>query len=121
MVSKTTPPSATVGQEDHLPMSVLRWIARLAALMITGGYLLLLIGETGHHSWTGILLLTTSCLGMLLAWRWEVPGAILSLAALVAFTLLERMGHHAVLLVLATPGILFLVDGAVRRGGRANT
>jgi hypothetical protein len=52
---------------------------------------------------------------MLIAWRWELPGAILSLTSLVAFTLMIRMGNHAVLFVFATPGILFLVDWVIRK------
>jgi hypothetical protein len=52
---------------------------------------------------------------MLLAWRWELAGAALSLASLVAFTMLIRMGHHTVLYVLAIPGTLFLADWLVRR------
>jgi hypothetical protein len=84
----------------------------------------MVIGEFTHpHSnapstiieWTGIVLLITTCVGMLIGWRWELPGAILSLAALVAFTLTIQMGHHTILFVFATPGILFLADWLVRQ------
>ena len=103
---------------------MLRWIARLAALLIAGGYLLLVAGDfLSPHSgngpdfraWIGIILLTATCAGMLLAWRWELPGAALSLAALVAFTMLIRFNRYTVHVVLAIPGILFLTDWLLHR------
>jgi len=112
-------------------LTMLRWGARLAALVVAGGFVLLIFGEfIQPHSPSGILastaipLLTLTCTGMLLAWRWELPGAVMSLGALVAFMLMVRMGHHGVLFVLAAPGILFLADWMARRrthafGGRA--
>lgn len=104
--------------------SVLRWIARLSALLIAGAYGLLVIGEiTQPHSGpptkflesAGIALLTSTCIGMLIAWRWELPGAIASLASLVAFALIVRMRRHGILVVFAIPGILFVVDWLARR------
>jgi hypothetical protein len=104
--------------------TILRWIARLSALVIAGGYVYLVAGEMlSPHSapptklieWTGIALLSATCIGMLLAWRWELPGAVLSLGALIAFSLLIKMGHHTVLFVFALPGSLFLADWLVRR------
>ncbi|SPE30425.1 membrane hypothetical protein [Candidatus Sulfopaludibacter sp. SbA6] len=103
---------------------VLRWLARLSGVVIAGGYTLLLAGEILHpHSgppstlfeWGGLVLLTVTCIGMLIAWRWELPGAILSLACLLAFTLLVRMNRHTVIVVLAIPGILFTADWLLRR------
>ena len=62
-------------------LPLLRWAARLSALLVTGAYTLLMIGEIASpHSggpstfleWTGIALLTIAALAMLLAWRWEL-------------------------------------------------
>jgi hypothetical protein len=105
-------------------VTVLRWLARGSALLIAGAYAFMVVGEflTPHSGgrataieWIGLGLMTATCLGMLLAWRWELAGAALSLASLVAFTMLIRMGHHTVLYVLAIPGTLFLADWLVRR------
>lgn len=104
-------------------LTALHWLARLSGLVVAGGYVALVVGDlTNPHSgppstlieWTGIALMTATCAGMLVAWRWELPGALLSLASLVAFTLLIRMGHHTVLFVLPIPGILFLTDWLIR-------
>ena len=105
-------------------VTTLRWLARISGLLIAGMYALMVIGEFTHpHSnapstiieWTGIVLLSATCAGMLLGWRWELPGAILSLVALVIFTLIIHMRYHTILFVFATPGILFLADWLVRR------
>jgi hypothetical protein len=103
---------------------LLRWAARACGLIVAGGYFLLMAGEmlTPHSGgpstvieWTGIVLLTTACVGMLAAWYWELPAALVSLASLAAFALLIRMGHHAVLIVLAIPGVLYVADWLARR------
>ena len=104
-------------------VAVLRWLARLSALVVAGGYFALVVGEiAASHSGgpatlresAGIILISTTCLGMLVAWRWELAGSALSLAALTAFTLLIKMRHHGVLVVLAVPGFLFLGDWLLR-------
>jgi hypothetical protein len=105
-------------------IAALRWLARLSGLMIAGGFVAIVVGETlssqsGPPSklieWTGIVLLTAACAGMLIAWRWELPGAALSLASLVAYTVLIQMSRHTVIFVMAVPGILFVVDWLLRR------
>ena len=110
-----------------MPVLILRWIARLSGLLIAGGYVLLVIGEFANpHSgppstfveWAGIALLTATCAGVLVAWRWELPGAVLSLASLIAFTAVVHFRHHTVHVVLAIPGILFLADWLLRRRRR---
>jgi hypothetical protein len=52
---------------------------------------------------------------MLVAWRWELLGAILSLASLAAFTAVIHFNRHTVHVVLAVPGVLFLADWLLRR------
>lgn len=109
-------------------LAALRWIARLSGLLIAGGYVLLAGGElfspqSGNspnlREWSGIILLTVTCAGMLLAWRWELPGAALSLASLAAFAALIRFNRYTVHFVLAIPGILSLADWMLRRRDRA--
>jgi len=59
--------------------------------------------------------LTGTCAGMLLAWRWELTGAIVSLVSLIGFTLLIRMNNHSMTVVLAVPGILYILDWFLHR------
>lgn len=111
-------------------LSILRWIARLSALLVAGSYLLMLFGEVmDPHSappstfveWAGIGLTTIACIALLIAWRWELAGAMLSLACLMAFAMLIQGGStfHAAILVMATPGILYVIDWFVRRESAA--
>lgn len=104
--------------------TVLRWSARVSGLLIACFYVLMIVGEIRHpHSgspatlleWVGIALMAATCAGMLIAWRWQLAGAILSLASLVAFVILIRLRYYAVPLISAIPGILFLADWLVRR------
>jgi len=104
--------------------AVLRWLARLSGVVIAGGYVLLLAGEFLHpHSgppstlfeWGGLALLTATCAGMIIAWHWELQGAILSLTCLVAFTWLVGMNRYGVVAALAVPGVLFTADWLLRK------
>lgn len=103
---------------------ILRWTARLSALLVAGMYLLLLAGEiftphsgppSGWREWTGIALMAVAVLAPLLAWKWELPGALLSLAALAAFVAVVHFRNYGVLWVMAMPGVLFLLDFALQR------
>jgi hypothetical protein len=104
--------------------TVVRWMARLSGMLIAGLYLFFAIGEfitphSGHSptfvEGTGIALLTVTCAGMLVAWRWELPGAALSLVSLIGFTLLIRVNNHSMTVVLAVPGILYILDWVLHR------
>ena len=108
----------------------LRWAARLSALLVVGGFLVLTVGDLSRpHSpgpstfleWAGILLLTTACAAMLAAWRWELAGGSLSLVAISIFAVVIRGSHtvHMVLLTMAIPGALYLLDWLTRRAHTA--
>ena len=105
----------------------IRWTARLAALLVAGVFLSFVLGEFTHpHSgpptqlreWAGILLLTSATVGIVLAWKWELPGALLSLAALAAFIPVARIHRYDVVAVADIPGVLFLLDWLLRHFGR---
>lgn len=104
---------------SEMILTILRWTARLAALALAFVYAFMIAGEvTSPHSgppthfveWTGIGLLTLTCLGGLIAWKWELSGALLSLAALGGFLLLVQMPVDIVVFVIATPPALYLLD-----------
>lgn len=101
-------------------LSVVRWSARLAALALAVIYVFMIIAEfASPHSgpptywfeWAGIGLLTLTCVGAVLAWKWELPGAVVSLASLILFMILIRARiNDIVILVIAAPSLLFLAD-----------
>lgn len=102
---------------------VLRWLARAAAFFLCGAFLALVVSEiTNPHSgppalvreWVGIFLLSLCFAGMLIAWKWELTGAVLSLLALSAFALLVAFRQYVLLGILALPGVLYLADWILR-------
>jgi len=104
--------------------TVVRWLARLCGLLIAGMYIFFAVGEfTTPHSGTsptfvegtGIALLSATCAGMLVAWRWELTGAVISLVSLMGFTSLIRVNNHITTVVLAVPGILYILDWLLQR------
>ena len=105
---------------------VLRWTARVSGLVVAVAYAYLTIGEmAASHSgppstvleWTGIVLLTIAAFALPFGWRWELPSALLSLAALALQAALIRGSatYHRVLLTMAVPAVLYCLDWLVRR------
>lgn len=102
---------------------LVRWAARLSAFFIASTYLFFLIGEFyAPHSgppasvreWAGIALITLAVGGMVAAWWHELPGAVVSLGALLLFVVVIPMRQFGVIAVVAIPGILYLLDWTVR-------
>ncbi|MBI4906765.1 MAG: hypothetical protein HY820_24260 [Acidobacteria bacterium] len=108
-------------------MSTLPFLLRLAAragtVFLAGLYFLILAGELSSRpsgaqaefrDWAGILLLTTCIVGMVVAWRHELAGALLSLATLIVFALVVQFHNYALIAVVALPGLCYLADWMVR-------
>lgn len=102
----------------------LRWTARAVGLVVAIAYLTIVTGHvlepharppTLLREWIGIALLSIACLTVFVAWRWELLGGLLSLAALGAFVLVVRLQQPLVIAVIAIPGMLYLVDWLLRR------
>jgi len=109
---------------SHFTFFATRWMARCAAVLVAGAFLFFVSGEFLHpHSsppthvreWAGIVLLTAAIISPLLAWKWELAGAVASLAALAVFVPTVKMhNYYSVVAVIAIPGILFVLDWALR-------
>jgi hypothetical protein len=114
----------------HLEVGV-RWTARVLAALLVGLVLVMFIGITldgGVHplELKGVEPLQmaffwTACLGMAVAWRWEVVGGALCLGGMTLFFAVEfavngGLPGGLVLYLMPLPGILFLVDGFIRQG-----
>ena len=102
--------------------SIVRWVARGTGLLIAAGFLTFVVGEPvgslrviQFREWIGMVLLFGVVAGMLLAWKWEFPSALISLFALGAFAAVVHMQNYEVLAIAAIPNILFLLDWKLRR------
>jgi len=101
--------------------AIVRWTARGSALFITAIFLAFVAGEPAgslkaihFREWVGMVLLVTAVVAMLLAWKWELAAALVSLFALGAFAAVAHMQRYDVLFVAAIPNILFLLDWKLR-------
>jgi hypothetical protein len=102
----------------------IHWAARLVALVVAAFFIFLITAEvvsphsrppSGFAEWTQITLLVCVVLGMLLAWKWELAGAVFSLVALLVWVALVRIYRYPdIIVLLAAPGILYLSDWLLR-------
>jgi len=102
--------------------SVSRWTARIAAIGVAAAFLFFVLGEPLEplrgiqpQDWMGMVLLFGAIVAMLLAWKWEFPAALISLFAIGAFASVVGMRRFDVLIILAVPNLLFLLDWKLRR------
>ncbi|HYL87036.1 MAG TPA: hypothetical protein VE263_22625 [Candidatus Angelobacter sp.] len=107
---------------------ILRWIARIAAVLIAATFFAFVVGEPvgslraiHGREWVGMVLLFGCIAAMLFAWKWELPAALISLLALGAFAAVVHMNRYDVLVVAAIPNLLFLLDWKLRRLHAAHT
>jgi hypothetical protein len=103
---------------------ILRWLARLSALFFACVFLLIMFGEflapqsgppSGFVETAGVALLFIAVAGMILAWKWDLTGALISLAALVLHISLVRDRTYVVIWFAAIPGVLYLAGWLLRR------
>jgi hypothetical protein len=107
-----------------------RWTARTLSALLVGLVLVMFIGVTldgGFHplKLKGVepiqmVFFWTACIGMVIAWRWQVLGGALSLGAMILFFAVEfavngGLPRGLVLYLMLLPGVLFLVDGFIRQ------
>jgi len=103
---------------------IFRWIARVIGNVLVGLTLILAIGEGVPNLFMqpfliqlGFLALVLVLSGILLAWRWEFLGGILSLVGWVLFILAERVHwqHSLFFILLVVPSMLFLGSSFLHR------
>ncbi len=107
----------------------LLWTARIAAVLLACFYLMFVIAEflfphsgppTSVREWAGLAVLALVFVGMLVALRWQLFGAVLSLASLAAFCVIIK--PLAPVLIAGIPGVLFLAHSYLKsREGRNST
>jgi hypothetical protein len=105
----------------------IRWAARLLATLLVGLVVVIYVGQGGFNplklkavELTQMIFLWTACIGMVVAWRWQVLGGALSLGGMILFFTVEvamngRLPRGLFLYLLLVPGILFLLSGLFRR------
>ncbi len=104
--------------------TLLCWIARVWSVLSIGFLLLIFIGEiVSPHAplptlTEAVLMLFFPigvCVGMIIAWKKELPGALTTIGSVVVFyagiwLLRGNLPRGPYFALVATPGLLFLID-----------
>jgi len=118
---------AMIGDDEGKAVTIVRWIARVAAGLASAMILLFLVGNTLSEGLAPLLHMSLResalmaafgvvWLGLMLGWRWEILGGSLTIGGMVAFYLLDcafsgTLPRGPYFLMLASPGLLFLYVG----------
>jgi hypothetical protein len=103
-----------------------RWTARVLTALLVGLVLVIFIGEGFNPlrlkgvEVIQMIFFWTACIGMVIAWRWQVLGGALSLSAMILFFAVEffvtgGLPRGLALYLMLLPGTLFLMDSFIRR------
>ena len=102
-----------------------RWTARILGVFLVIGISSIAIGEGMPNPLTValpmqimFLAFALILLGILVAWRWEFAGAVISLAGWCVFMIglaISPRGLTVTAVVLAVPGLLYLASVWLRR------
>jgi hypothetical protein len=121
--------TATTYPSDSVTRPV-RWLARGLSLLAAGMVVLFFVGEGGFNPLrlTGseavpMALFFTSWLGLLVAWRWELLGAAMTLGGMGLFYLAHyleagRWPRGWAFAFIASPAVFFLYCGLREWWGR---
>ncbi len=103
-------------------MNVVRWTARILALLLVGVFLVFMVGQGfnplalkgAEIAQSAVLLVALA--GMLLLWRWELPGGTMVVAGMAAFYAINfaaagRFPGHFVFPLCFVPGVLAIICG----------
>lgn len=120
-------------------VNIVRWIARVSAGLTAGLMLVIFVGESISEGLEPLLNLTgreilmmvafvAVWLGLVLGWRWELYGALLTIGGLITFYLLDYLfsgtfPRGPFFFIFAAPSLLFLYCGLQKRkisGGQGN-
>jgi hypothetical protein len=103
-----------------------RWTDKVLSALLVGLVLVMFVGlsiDAGFRPprLTGVetvlmIFFWTSCIGMVVAWRWQVIGGALSLGGMILFFTVElaangRFPRGFALYLMLLPGALFLLSG----------
>jgi hypothetical protein len=106
-----------------------RWTARILGLLFVLFIVLIGIGEGMPNPFrqpliiqVGFFALALIIIGMLVGWRWEIQGTLLSLVGFCLFIYPVHQSPRGMtwyVYTLALPGMLYAISGLLRRQGES--
>jgi hypothetical protein len=103
------------------------WVARLLGAFLVGMVLVMFIGESGLNPLklrpveaSQMTLFLTTCIGLVIAWRWPLVGGAISTGGIllffaVEFAVIGGFPKGLVFPLMLLPGLLFLLSGFLSR------
>lgn len=117
--------------KSKLLAAVCRWTARIVGALLVVTVVCIAIGERMPNPFAqpamaqvGFLALAMIVIGILVGWRWELAGGILSLAGWCLFldpVKNSQRGLTWFILTLALPGVLYVISALLRRHNKRQT
>jgi hypothetical protein len=97
-----------------------RWTAKVLTALLVGLVLVMFVGVTLDRGFNPLklkgvdeiqMIFWTACIGMMVAWRWQVIGGVLSLGGMILFFAVEfavngGLPRGRLLYLMLLPGIL---------------
>ena len=103
--------------------TMFRWIARVFGTLLVGLTVLIAVGEGMPNPFTqpfvvqiGFVALALLLIGIIVAWRWELPGGIVSLIGGILFIGAEELTvlQTVFISLLGIPSLLFVASSLLR-------
>jgi hypothetical protein len=120
-----------IKRHGNRAVTVVRWIARVFSGIMAALILVISVGEALTEGYEPILHLTVRetvmmvafvvvWLGLLLGWKWELTGGLLTVCGMAAFYLVDYLfsgtfPRGPFFFIIAFPGLLFLYCGLKTR------
>jgi len=131
MLRSNTTKGGKAMSSHHLSPSGLEagllWTARLLAAILVGLVLVIFLGNGGFNPLAlrpveaiQMTLFLTTCIGLVIAWRWPLTGGAISTVGILLFFAIEfvvagRFPKGPVFPLMLLPGILFLLSSFLKR------
>ena len=122
--------AALTSSADRYALPTLQWLGRLTGLALFLLVLAIVVGEGAAHGlpnpfrqpWAvavQLLIMPVMVLGLIVAWRWEVAGALATLLALAAFNVVNYIASRRLaggaFPFFALPAVLYLAHALIVR------
>jgi len=118
--------------ESSTKMKIPRLVARIMSAIIVGFALIMFIGESMEsnkrgtsepmtlYMMRGLILFGIGLLGLVIAWKWEMAGGIISLLAFILIFIVDPDSLLWPMFIFPANAILFIVAGYGSKDSKAN-
>lgn len=111
---------------NNKTVTIFRWIVRIISIIIVLFLILMFVGSlfnpkqsntpSTHELISFIFFPIGLCVGLLIAWKWELIGGIIAIVSMIIFSLIiqSTLGW----IIFAIPGVLFIICWYLSRNNK---